>query len=331
MCMVACRAPGSGEPLAAASATSVATEMRIDAPPSSRRSDIPGPPAAAIASAFPAPDDVAAPPRSASTSASGVRAQTLEAGQGTRRPAADDLVTVRYTAWRRDGSLFQAPSGGDRTPSTSVRRLLPGIAEVVRTMVEGETKRAWVPARLAAPVGEEGPKVPDSDLTYDLQLLEITAAPAPPPNLTRPPRKATRLPSGVTLDVLVRGSGKEHPDATARVVLQYSAWTEGGMLFESTVLGGSPVTELMAELSPGLREGVSQMVAGEKARLWIPASLAFGEHPRRGAPAGPVVYDVELLDVHRGPGALDSHSPHPAGKPRDKSTPFPQVSSVPRP
>jgi peptidylprolyl isomerase len=105
----------------------------------------------------------------------------------------------------------------------------------------------------------------------------------------------------VTLDVLVRGSGKERPDATTRVVLQYSAWSEKGMLFESTVLAGNPVTELMSELLPGLREGVSQMVAGESARLWIPASLAYGDHPRRGAPAGPVVYDVELLEVHRGP------------------------------
>ena len=143
--------------------------------------------------------------------------------------------------------------------------------------------------------------VPDSDLTYDLELLAITVAPPPPPNLTRPPRKATRLPSGVTLDVLVKGSGKERPDATARVGLHYSAWTEKGMLFESTVLAGNPVTETMSELLPGLREGVFQMVAGEKARLWIPASLAFGDHPRRGAPAGPVVYDVQLLAVQRGP------------------------------
>jgi FKBP-type peptidyl-prolyl cis-trans isomerase len=32
--------------------------------------------------------------------------------------------------------------------------------------------------------------------------------------------------------------------------------------------------------------------------MWIPAALAYGEKPRRrGLPAGPLVYDVELLEL----------------------------------
>ena len=48
---------------------------------------------------------------------------------------------------------------------------------------------------------------------------------------------------------------------------------------------------------PGWTEGVQLMVEGEKRRLWIPAKLAYGENPPPGAPAGTLVFDVELLEI----------------------------------
>ena len=42
---------------------------------------------------------------------------------------------------------------------------------------------------------------------------------------------------------------------------------------------------------------VVQKEQGEKARFWIPSSLAYGENPRPGAPAGDLVFDIELIAV----------------------------------
>ena len=40
------------------------------------------------------------------------------------------------------------------------------------------------------------------------------------------------------------------------------------------------------------------MVVGDKARFWIPGALAYGDKPARpGTPAGPLVFDVELLSI----------------------------------
>ena len=39
------------------------------------------------------------------------------------------------------------------------------------------------------------------------------------------------------------------------------------------------------------------MEPGESLRFWIPAELAYGTNPRPGAPAGMLVFDVDLLSV----------------------------------
>ena len=40
------------------------------------------------------------------------------------------------------------------------------------------------------------------------------------------------------------------------------------------------------------------MVVGEKTRFWIPGALAYGDKPQRpGAPAGMLVFDIELLNI----------------------------------
>lgn len=45
------------------------------------------------------------------------------------------------------------------------------------------------------------------------------------------------------------------------------------------------------------------MKAGDKIRLWIPSELAYGDKPKRpGTPAGPLVFDIELLEIKSAPG-----------------------------
>jgi FKBP-type peptidyl-prolyl cis-trans isomerase len=45
-------------------------------------------------------------------------------------------------------------------------------------------------------------------------------------------------------------------------------------------------------------EVLPRLAVGDKARPWIPSALAYGDQPRRrGFPAGPLVYDLELLTL----------------------------------
>ncbi len=123
-----------------------------------------------------------------------------------------------------------------------------------------------------------------------------------PPDVAAPPPDAQKTASGLVTKVLTKGSGTEHPRQQDRVKVQYTGWTKNGVMFDSSVArGGPPAVFGVGHVIPGWTEALQLMVAGEKRRLWIPAGLAYGEHPMGGAPAGDLVFDVELLEVIKAP------------------------------
>jgi FKBP-type peptidyl-prolyl cis-trans isomerase len=124
-------------------------------------------------------------------------------------------------------------------------------------------------------------------------------APAAPPDVAAPPEDAQRAPSGLAWRVLQPGSGTERPGPSDLVTIDYTGWTTDGKVFDSTTLRGSPSTLLMDRLMKGMREGIEQMVPGERRRLWVPESLAFAG--LKGRPTGMVVLDIELLDFTTSP------------------------------
>ena len=133
-----------------------------------------------------------------------------------------------------------------------------------------------------------------------------SAAPAPPkvPDLPAPtdvaeaPADAKKTASGLATRVLTKGTGKDHPGAEDMVKVHYTGWTKAGKMFDSSVTRGEPISFRLNQVIKGWTEGVQLMVAGEKRRLWIPGALAYGDKPTRpGAPAGMLVFDIELLSI----------------------------------
>jgi peptidylprolyl isomerase len=148
-----------------------------------------------------------------------------------------------------------------------------------------------------AGVPEEGqpsiaPRVPPAAMRPSEDLL---AAPA---DVAGPPEDAQRTASGLAYKVLGSGSGGPHPTATDTVAVHYTGWTTDGKRFDSSVARGEPATFPLNGVIAGWTEGLQLMSVGDKFRFWIPADLAYGDPPRReGAPAGMLVFDVELLGI----------------------------------
>jgi FKBP-type peptidyl-prolyl cis-trans isomerase len=254
----------------------------------------PPPPPAGI----PAPADVAAAPADAKVSESGLASKVLTPGKGKDHPAATDRVKVDYTGWTTDGKMFDSSVARGQPTTFGVGEVIPGWTEALKLMVVGEKRRLWIPAKLAYGDHPQMGGAPSGPLVFDVELLDIVAAPKTPEDVKAAPKTAKKTASGLAYRVLTPGTGKVHPTATSRVTVHYSGWTTDGKMFDSSVARGEPATFPLNGVVKGWTEGVQLMVVGEKARFWLPPDLAYGDKPQRpGAPSGTLVFDIELLNI----------------------------------
>lgn len=128
---------------------------------------------AAAAAAQTPPDDVAAAPADAVTTASGLAHKLIEAGTGTTHPGPRDNVVVHYTGWLTDGSSFDSSVERGEPLRFPLDGVIAGWGEGVQLMVEGEKRRFWIPASLG--YGTRSlPGIPaNSDLVFDVELIAI--------------------------------------------------------------------------------------------------------------------------------------------------------------
>jgi FKBP-type peptidyl-prolyl cis-trans isomerase len=247
-----------------------------------------------------APADVAEPPARAEKSASGLAWRVLSKAPGTVHPGPHDKVIVTFTGWTPQGEVIDSslPDGEPRT--FSLDEVTRGLAEGLGAMAKGEKRRLWIPAALSTSGrprrrGSEGPSV------FDVERVDVVKMPDPmpvPDDVAAPPVEAKRTASGLAYKFIKRGKAKEHPTASSTVEVHYSGWTPDGQLFDSSVRRGKPISFPLGGVIKGWTEGVQLMVVGDRARFWIPGALAYGDAPTRaGTPAGPLVFDIELLSI----------------------------------
>lgn len=253
----------------------------------------------ALPNAVPAPDDVASPPKDAKKTPSGLFTRVLTKGTGKQKPKPDDRVKVHYSGWTRDGKMFDSSVARGEPAVFGVGQVIKGWTEALQLMVAGEKRRLWIPAELA--YGERPGFGPAGQLTFDVELLEVLEtpkAPDAPKDVKAAPKDAKKTESGLAYKQLVKGKGSRKPTLTDRVSVHYTGWTTDGKMFDSSIPRGEPTTFPVGRVIKGWTEGLQLMVEGDKMRFWIPAELAYGDKPTRaGAPAGMLVFDVELLAI----------------------------------
>ncbi|MEO8663729.1 MAG: FKBP-type peptidyl-prolyl cis-trans isomerase [Bryobacteraceae bacterium] len=265
------------------------------------------PDARQAASPVAAPEDVAKPSADAERTGSGLAMRRLNAGTGTGHPGGNDCIRVRFIAWRPDGSLFSTSGLRGESQLQCMSNAIPGIAEALSWMLVGEKRRVWLPASLAVNADGEEASAPkkrrkrlsrDISLTFDVELVEVLKAPPVPVDLTRAPDEARTLASGIAIRSLIAANGEQHPAANSRVTVHYTCWTMAGKIVETTAFSGHPSSVQLGTALQGWQEGVPLMAAGETARLWIPAALAYGAKPaNRKLPGGAQVCDIQLVSI----------------------------------
>jgi len=106
------------------------------------------------------------------------------------------------------------------------------------------------------------------------------------------------LPSGLQYEIIKAGSGPK-PKAEDQVKCHYHGTLIDGKVFDSSVDRGEPAVFPVNRVIPGWTEALQLMPVGSKWKLFIPASLAYGE---QGAgqdikPNSTLIFEVELLEI----------------------------------
>ncbi|WMI64394.1 peptidylprolyl isomerase [Aestuariibaculum sp. YM273] len=129
--------------------------------------------------------------------------------------------------------------------------------------------------------------------------------------------EATTLPSGLKYYISEKGDGKKLP-TTAIILTDYSLYMEDGKLFDTSKLEVAEAHDMVnpgkrdaemyrpieAEISPdarmipGFKEGLQQLSVGDKATLFIPYHLGYGEMGNRGIPPrANLIFEVEIIEA----------------------------------
>lgn len=100
------------------------------------------------------------------------------------------------------------------------------------------------------------------------------------------------------------GDGAEVRGSDAVLAHYTGAFAVNGIIFESSLDGGQPISFPLNGVIEGWQEGVPGMKEGGVRRIIIPAEQAYGPAPEgytaqpgQGSPLGPLVFDIQLFAI----------------------------------
>ncbi|WP_347175407.1 peptidylprolyl isomerase [Polaribacter uvawellassae] len=110
--------------------------------------------------------------------------------------------------------------------------------------------------------------------------------------------KATETESGLRILTLKKGKGKKF-SATTPTTMHYNMMLADGTPIQST-FDKDPFTFTLSQqpMIPGVNEAIENMRQGDKARLFIPYNLGYGERAYGPFPAkSDLIFELEILKV----------------------------------
>ncbi len=128
--------------------------------------------------------------------------------------------------------------------------------------------------------------------------------------------EAIKTPSGLQYVIIDKGTGKK-PENGTQIFIDYAGFFENGMLFDSSIEqvsidfgkfdasrkaqnGYQPIPFQAGNkqgMIPGFIEGIEKLSFGDRALLFIPANLAYGEAGAGNVipPNTPLIFDIKIM------------------------------------
>jgi FKBP-type peptidyl-prolyl cis-trans isomerase FkpA len=97
-----------------------------------------------------------------------VKVETIKAGSGGR-PTMSDMVLINYKGTLPDGKVFDQ----NRNVPMPLEGVIPGFSQAMMQMQRGGSYKVFIPAELAYGEKGAGPIPPNTDLTFEIDLLDF--------------------------------------------------------------------------------------------------------------------------------------------------------------
>lgn len=112
-------------------------------------------------------------PTEFTTTESGLKYRILRKTSG-RKPLASDKVSVDYSGWLDDGTIFDSSYDESKPAEFAVGRVVPGWTEGVQLIGEGGMIELEIPSELGYGEAGQPPKIPpNATLHFKIELLKV--------------------------------------------------------------------------------------------------------------------------------------------------------------
>lgn len=236
---------------------------------------------------------------------SGLYVYTEKEGSSDK-PGADSYLTLNYTGYLLDGTVFDGTDGNPVTFPFPLSGLIEGWQEGIPFFGKGGKGKLMIPPNLGYGSEDVGPIPANSVLVFDIEILDFTNTPPPAPEpvdysetieaymLDNNINDAIKTDEGLYISIEKAGS-EEKPTLSDFVTIYYKGYLLDGFVFDQTEeeTRTFPLNGLIA----GWQIGIPYIGKGGKAKLIIPPHIGYGPQDNGDIPGNSVlVFDIELVD-----------------------------------
>ncbi len=233
--------------------------------------------------------------------ASGLEYTITQKGTG-KKPKNGDNVIVHYTGKLTNDSVFDSSikRGQPFTFKLGAGQVIKGWDEAFLLLQVGDRATIKFGPELGYGSNANGAIPANSTLIFDIELLDVKEGIRA---WDAKGKDTLKTPSGLKYIILKENKAGDKVALGTIAEFHFSGFFNDGKLFDSSVERGKALQVKMGQnqLFSGWEEGLSLLRNGEKAKLIIPAALAFGEkgYPPTIPANADLIMDIEILSVKK--------------------------------
>ena len=233
------------------------------------------------------------------TSGSGLKYIFFTINKKAETADSGDVVYVHYVGKLADGTVFDDSYKRNAPLSfpLGAGRVIKGWDEGISLMHVGDSAQLTIPPEIGYGSRDMGSIPPNSTLIFTVKLVKVKK-PIKPYDVTG--LDTISLDSGLKYIRVQKGKGKAAKDGD-RVYVNYSGYFTNWKKFDASYDRGKPISLVLGrhQVIPGWEMGLRGMKEGEKGRLIIPYTIAYGEKGRPPAipPKSDLIFDIQLMKI----------------------------------